>query len=147
MKIIETPSFTKHVNEILSDDEYSLLQNTLVLRPDLGKLIQRISRKRIKMNDKLFQELLESVKQGGEIIRGEKKGSRVFEFKNPNVKSIRLKYGLSQTKFAQLLGISPATLRNWEQGRRKPEGPARVLLLIAEKHPEAILDSVYQVAK
>ena len=96
------------------------------------------------MNDKLFQELLESVKQGGEIIRGEKKAKRVFNFKNPDVKSIRLKYGLSQNKFAQLLGISPATLRNWEQGRRKPEGPARVLLLIAEKHPEAILDSVYQ---
>jgi len=99
------------------------------------------------MKDKLFQELLESVKQGGEIIRGEKKASRTFDFKNPNVKSIRLKYGLSQNKFAQLLGISPATLRNWEQGRRKPEGPARILLLIAEKHPEAVLDSVYQSTK
>ncbi|MCD6374406.1 MAG: helix-turn-helix domain-containing protein [Caldisericaceae bacterium] len=99
------------------------------------------------MNAKLFQELLESVKQGGEIIRGERKASLTFDFKNPNVKSIRQKYGLSQNKFAQLLGISPATLRNWEQGRRKPEGPARVLLMVAEKHPEAILDSVYQTAK
>ncbi len=99
------------------------------------------------MNDKLFQELLESVKQGGKIINGEMKAGRTIDFKTPNVKSIRLKYGLSQDKFAQLLGISPATLRNWEQGRRKPEGPARVLLLIADKHPEAILDSVYQNAK
>jgi len=98
------------------------------------------------MNDQLFQELLESVKQGGEILRGEKKPAREFHFKNPDVKLIRKKYGLSQTKFAQLLGISPATLRNWEQGRRKPEGPARVLLMVAEKHPEAILDSVYQPA-
>ncbi len=95
------------------------------------------------MNDKLFQELLESVKQGGEVIRVERKAVRTFDFKKPNVKSIRLKYGLSQNKFAQLLGISPAALRNWEQGRRKPEGPARVLLMVAEKHPEAILDSVY----
>ncbi len=99
------------------------------------------------MNDKLFQELIESVKQGGEIIRGERKESRTFNFKEPDVKLIRQKYGLSQNKFAQLLGISAATLRNWEQGRRKPEGPARVLLIVAEKHPEAILDSVYQSSK
>ncbi|NOX89394.1 MAG: helix-turn-helix domain-containing protein [Calditrichaeota bacterium] len=99
------------------------------------------------MNDKLFQELLESVKQGGGIIRGEKKPSREFDFKNPDVKSIRKKYGLTQNKFAQLLGISTATLRNWEQGRRRPEGPARVLLLIAEKHPEVVLESVYQSPK
>ena len=45
-----------------------------------------------------------------------------------------------QDKFASLMGISVATLRNWEQGRRKPEGPARVLLRVASKHPEAILD-------
>ncbi len=95
------------------------------------------------MNDKLFQELLESVKQGGEIIRGERKAGREFDFENPDVRAIRTKYGLSQNKFAQLLGISPATLRNWEQGRRKPEGPARILLLVASKHPEVILDSVY----
>ena len=99
------------------------------------------------MNDKLFQELLDSIKQGGEIIRGEKEPSREFNFKNPDVRLIRKRYGLSQNKFSQLLGISPSTLRNWEQGRRRPEGPARVLLLIAEKHPEAILDSVYQNTK
>jgi len=98
------------------------------------------------MNDKLFQELLESVKQGGEIIRGERKAGREFDFENPDVRAIRTKYGLSQNKFAQLLGISPATLRNWEQGRRKPEGPARILLLVASKHPEVILDSVYGTA-
>ena len=95
------------------------------------------------MNDKLFHELLESVKQGGEIIRGKRKASRVFKFENPDVRAIRAKYGLSQNKFAQLLGISPATLRNWEQGRRKPDGPARILLLVASKHPEVILESVY----
>jgi len=98
------------------------------------------------MNDKLFQELLESVKQGGEIIRGERKASREFDFENPDVRAIRSKYGLSQNKFAQLLGISPATLRNWEQGRRKPEGPARILLLVVSKHPEVILDFVYGTA-
>jgi len=96
------------------------------------------------MNDKLFQELMDSVKQGGAIIRGDAKPSRVFNFENPDVKAIRKKYGLSQNKFAKLLGISASTLRNWEQGRRNPEGPARILLSVADKHPEAILDSVYQ---
>ena len=96
------------------------------------------------MNNKLFQELMDSVKQGGAIIRGDAKPSRVFNFENPDVKAIREKYGLSQTKFAQLLGISASTLRNWEQGRRNPEGPARILLSVAAKHPEAILDSLYQ---
>ena len=96
------------------------------------------------MNDKLFQELMDSVKQGGAIIRGDAKPGRVFNFENPDVKAIREKYGLSQNKFAKLLGISASTLRNWEQGRRNPEGPARILLSVAAKHPEAILDSVYQ---
>ncbi len=96
------------------------------------------------MNDKLFQELMDSVKQGGAIIRGDAKPSRIFNFENPDVKAIRKKYGLSQNKFAKLLGISASTLRNWEQGRRNPEGPARILLSVAAKHPEAILDSVYQ---
>ena len=96
------------------------------------------------MKEKLFIELMDSVKQSGEIIRGELKASREFNFDNPDVKAIREKYGLSQDKFAKLLGISASTLRNWEQGRRRPEGAARVLLSVAEKHPDAILDSVYR---
>jgi len=95
------------------------------------------------MNDKLFNELLDSINQSGKIRRGEMQASRVFEFDNPDVKEIRMLYGLSQDKFAKMLGISTSTLRNWEQGRRKPEGPARILLTIAAKHPEAVLDSVY----
>lgn len=94
------------------------------------------------MNDKLFNELLYSIKQGGQIVRGKAKPSREFNFDNPDVKAIRNQYGLTQRKFAELLGISLSTLRNWEQGRRTPEGPARVLLSVASKHPEAILDSI-----
>jgi putative transcriptional regulator len=96
------------------------------------------------MNEELFDELKNSVKQGGAILRGDLESSRVFNFENPDVKAIRKQYGLSQNKFAKLLGISASTLRNWEQGRRKPEGAARVLLSVAAKHPEAILDSVYK---
>lgn len=95
------------------------------------------------MKEELFNELLESVKQGGAILRGEEKPNREFSFEPIDVQSIRKRYGLSQDKFAKLLGISVGTLRNWEQGRRKPEGPARVLLRVAAKHPEAVLDTVH----
>jgi len=95
------------------------------------------------MKQELFEELLESVKQGGSIMRGEMKPGRDFKFDQPDVQLIRKNYGLSQEKFAKLLGISVSTLRNWEQGRRKPEGAARVLLRVAASHPEAILDAVY----
>jgi putative transcriptional regulator len=91
------------------------------------------------MKKKQFDELLESVKQGGAILKGTVQASRSTEVPMPEVRRIRENYGLSQDKFASLLGISVATLRNWEQGRRKPEGPARVLLRVASEHPEAIL--------
>ena len=94
------------------------------------------------MKKELFEELLESVRQGGAILRGERKPSQVFEFSEPDVRAVRAHYGLSQEKFASLMGISVGTLRNWEQGRRRPEGPARVLLRVAAKHPEAVLDVV-----
>lgn len=95
------------------------------------------------MKDQLFEELLDSVQQGEAILKNKKKPSGTFDFENPDVQVIRKSYGLSQNKFAKLLGISVSTLRNWEQGRRKPEGPARVLLLVASKHPEVILDTIH----
>ena len=94
------------------------------------------------MRDELFSELVESVKEGGAILQGEADPSRQVAFEAPNVAEIREEYGLSQTKFAALLGISVRTLQNWEQGRRHPQGPARILLRVAAKHPRAVLDSV-----
>lgn len=58
----------------------------------------------------------------------------------PSVSSIREKTGLSQPKFAALLGVSVRTLQEWEQGRRDPSGAARTLLLVAAKNPHALLD-------
>ena len=94
------------------------------------------------MKEDLFAELLESVRQGGAILRGQLKPSRMFRFEDPDVRALREGYGLSQSKFAALMGISPATLRNWEQGRRKPEGSARVLLQVVARHPEVVLQAV-----
>ncbi|MFN8492609.1 MAG: NadS family protein [Caldilineaceae bacterium] len=94
------------------------------------------------MNDELFAELLESVREGGAILRGEREPARKFELPAPDVKRIREQYALSQSEFAALLGVSIKTLQNWEQGRRTPHGAARVLLQVAAKHPKAVWDVV-----
>ena len=94
------------------------------------------------MNEELFNELLESVREGGAILRGERAPSRTFTLNAPDVKLIREGFSLSQSEFAAMLGISVKTLLNWEQGRRTPPGPARVLLQVAERHPDAVWDVV-----
>ena len=94
------------------------------------------------MKDELFEELVASVREGGAILRGDVTPARKFIVAGPDVKRIRADYQLSQGEFAALIGISVATLRNWEQGRRTPEGPARILLQVAAKHPDAVWDVV-----
>jgi putative transcriptional regulator len=95
------------------------------------------------MKEELFRQLVTSVREGGGILRGETKPSRSFAMDGPSVKQLRAQYQLSQRNLAALLGISVATLRNWEQGRRVPEGPARILLQVAARHPEAIWDTIH----
>jgi putative transcriptional regulator len=65
----------------------------------------------------------------------------------PDVKAIRAKFGVSQDEFASLLGISVRTLENWEQKRRIPKGPARILLEVAAAHPDAVWDVVRHARK
>jgi putative transcriptional regulator len=90
--------------------------------------------------EELGLELLEAVKQmkagkiGRVTIVGEP-GDRL-------VADARKETGLSQSDFARLLGISVRTLQDWEQGRRKPSGAAKTLLLIARKHPRTVLEAV-----
>lgn len=92
------------------------------------------------MNNETFAEFLASVQEGADILQGRKAPSRSFEVNAQDVKSIRERLGLSQRQFAALMGVSIDTLQNWEQNRRRPRGAARTLLLIAAKHPEAVLD-------
>ncbi len=91
------------------------------------------------MNDTQFEELLASVKDMGKHMRGEKvAGAVVREFPEPDVKAIRERTGMSQTRFAFLIGVKPKTLQNWEQHRVRPAGPARALLKIVEANPQAL---------
>lgn len=94
------------------------------------------------MKKDLFDELLASVREGGAILRGELLPSRTFSWEGADIRRLRERHGLSQPKFAAVMGISVGTLRNWEQGRRVPEGSARVLLRVVERHPEAVFDTV-----
>ena len=132
MELIETSLFTKQVQAALSDRDTGR-------GPDVRK--------------DLFDELLESVKEAKEIASGRRKPARVtraddlLNAGHPNVVALRAHFGLSQAKFAALLGISVDTLQNWEQGRRKPEGPAKVLLRVAATHPDILLAVTRRVPK
>jgi putative transcriptional regulator len=94
------------------------------------------------MKEELFDELVESIREAGAIRRGQQPPSRAFAVDSASIRQVRSIYDLTQKQFAAMLGISIGTLRNWEQGRRTPDGPARVLLQIAASHPDAILDVV-----
>ena len=95
------------------------------------------------MDEKLFADLYESVKQMDQIRKGRRKPSRVRRVEDADVKSIREKTGLSQSQFALLIGVSLKTLQNWEQGRRRPVGPARALLKIVRNDPEGAIKALH----
>ena len=89
------------------------------------------------MNKKNFAERLQSVKEAGKIMRGEMKPSRQFVFEDKeDIQEVRQGFNASQSEFAQFMGVSINTLQNWEQGRRRPTGPARMLLRIVVRKPE-----------
>ncbi len=95
------------------------------------------------MNEKDFDLLCESIRQAGEIRRGVRKPSRTFVIEDPNPKAIRERLGLSQSRFASIIGVSVRTLQNWEQGRREPEGPAKALLRVVDREPQAVLQALH----
>jgi putative transcriptional regulator len=86
-----------------------------------------------KAKRNIGQEILDGIR---EIKSGQHARVRTA----PSVQSIRERTGLSQARFAELLGVSARTLQEWEQGRRAPSGAARTLLRIAERNPRALLD-------
>lgn len=95
------------------------------------------------MKKELFDGLCESINQTGMIKAGLMKPSRIINVSETDIKAIRKKLKKSQAKFASMIGVNVGTLRNWEQGKRHPQGPARALLKVAEKNPEAIVDALH----
>lgn len=86
------------------------------------------------------KRIIEGLEQAVAWSRGENTRVRVTLVQVPevDVRELRQKMGLSQAQFATKFGLPPATLRNWEQGRARPDAPTRVLLAVIAKHPETV---------
>jgi putative transcriptional regulator len=93
----------------------------------------------MNMEKELFDDLVKSMEQMNEIISRKREPSRIFEVKPSRVLAIRKATGLTQEEFAQTINIPVGTLRNWEQGRRTPQGPAIALLKAIEKDPKHVI--------
>jgi putative transcriptional regulator len=94
------------------------------------------------VKDELFKELLASVKEAGQIHRGELQPSRVFTVNALDVQRIRQNLNLSQAQFAALVHVSVKTLRNWEQGSRVPGGAAAALLTAIRNDPKNVISAL-----
>ena len=94
------------------------------------------------MSEKDFRKLVKSVKQMGSIMRGEGLPHRRTVLGKIDVKALRERIGLTQAEFSTMIGVSVKTLQNWEQGRREPEGPAKALLRVVEKQPQAVMSAL-----
>jgi putative transcriptional regulator len=97
----------------------------------------------VKLNAKALAKYEASRNLGDELLAAAReiksgKASRVHHIKVPEILEARMRTGLSQQKFADVLGVSTRTLQGWEQGRRKPSGAARSLLTIAKRRPEVL---------
>ncbi len=98
-----------------------------------------------------MSDAYQSIKKGLEDAlahaRGQDTGARVHQIDVPvpDVAAIRARAGLSQAEFARSIGVAVGTLRGWEQGRRKPDGPARVLLALIEKQPNIVQDALTNI--
>jgi len=96
------------------------------------------------MDEELFAQLTQSMKEAVAIAKGETEPSRSFTVEPPDVKSVREKTGLSQSEFALMIGVKVKTLQNWEQRRRHPTGAAAALLTIFDRAPDIAIKVLHQ---
>ena len=103
------------------------------------------------MKDEDFQGLLQAMREARAHMRGEHvPGLRVHHVQvaePPDVAAVRGRTGRSQDAFARRIGVSVDTLRSWEKGRRKPEGPARVLLAMLSRNPRVVEETLGEAAE
>lgn len=87
-----------------------------------------------------FEAIKEGLNDAIAYARGETDRGKAHQVEVPHVdvRALRRRLGMSQNEFAVAFGVNAGTVRNWEQGRRRPEGPARVLLLVIEREPELV---------
>lgn len=100
------------------------------------------------MKDELFKELLGGIEEMTAYHRGEHPNPENVVIHTPkpvDVAALRNRLGLSQAGFARAFGVSVGTIQNWEQARRTPEGPARTLLRVIEREPEAVMRALHLV--
>ena len=107
------------------------------------------------MDKKLFNDLIASIREAGQIARGERKPARVHvysadrvrqlrkDFKPAQIVKMRRRLRLSQAEFAGMMLLPKATVQSWEQGRRRPEGPALALIKAMSKNPEAVAEALH----
>lgn len=91
----------------------------------------------------IFKSIKAGLEEAIEFSKGNEIGARVFTPQQIDIKELRKRLGMTQEKFANTFGISLGTLRHWERGDRKPQGPALVLLNLVLKAPETILNLLY----
>lgn len=136
--LIEAGVFVHALAQIRTDAERAAFVNRLAVNPDAGDVIPETTARGCSVDKAMEQfqrDLLKSVRQTktGKIARK----TRVAL--SP-IAEARSRLGMSQAELADLMGVSPRTLQDWEQGRRKPTGAAQMLLRVAIAHPEALLD-------
>ena len=98
------------------------------------------------MSKRAFDKIMQGIGEARTYLEGtaDKRRYRVHVPEKVNVRKIRQRLGLSQEAFAQTYGFALSAVRDWEQGRRKPERSARILLKIVEKEPEAVTRALGQ---
>jgi putative transcriptional regulator len=96
----------------------------------------------LEVKTRRSKKLIDAVVEADEILRGVRKPSREFRVDATSIKTLRARLELSQARFAALLDIDLGTLRNWEQGRREPTGPAKALLRAIRNDPKAVLSAL-----
>ena len=110
----------------------------------IGKTLSRASRRKPREESSLGDKLLRSAQQARDWVQGKPVRVRVTYVPVPqvDVRKLRVRMGLSQAKFAAKFGFSLDSIQNWEQGHRRPEGPARVLLVVIAKNPKAVEEAL-----
>lgn len=90
------------------------------------------------MKEPMFEELVASLEEARAVHRSERKAARITRMATVDVAAVRRRMGMTQQRFAAMMRVPLGTLRNWEQGRRQPDGPSALLMMIAALYPEVV---------